>query len=259
MDAARQNQDRVGHPKIAPGMSTRATHNDFETAAAQSLSHDRIGTGTVQDQAVADRVFPAGLGKNVTHSAQVAFSLFAHVADKKYGCGQRYFGCAQRGCHRQQGRGSGSVIRNAGPVEAVALLTQVERSSSGKNRIDVSAERDVLLGRGWFGQFGMILMNAEHVAHFVGADIFEFERAKAFAEPFSARRLSKWRSRNARHFQLPGRKLGFLGAKPGESRADFWRPSETGDLLLHRGGDKWHFRAWTRGHNSTTPSYNVTL
>ena len=164
-----------------------------------------------------------------------------------------------RGRHRQQGCGSSSVIGNSRPVEAVVLLTQVERSSSGKHGIDVSAERRVLLGGRRLGQFRMIMMNSKNVAHFVGADIFEFELAKAFAEPFSARRLSKRWSRNARHFQLPGRKLGFLGTKPRESRADFWRTSETGDLLLDRGGDKRHFRAWTRGHNSTTPSYNVKL
>ena len=116
-----------------------------------------------------------------------------------------------------------------------------------------------MLGGGRLGQFGMIMMNTEHVAHFVGADIFEFERPKTFSEPFSASCLSKRWSRNARHFQLPSRKLGFLGAKPGESREDFWRPSKPSDLLLHRGRDKWHFRAWTRGHNSTTPSYNVKL
>ena len=105
----------------------------------------------------------------------------------------------------------------------------------------------------------MIMMNAEQLpassVHTSSSSSF----AKAFAEPFSASRLSKWWSRNARHFQLPGRKLGFLGAKPRESRADCWRTSKTSDLLLDRGGRKWHFRAWTRGHNSTTPSYNVKL
>ena len=82
MNAARQNKDGIGHAKVAPGMSPGSAHDDFKAAAAQSFSHDRVRTRAVQDQAISDRVFPAGMGKNVAHAAQIAFSLFAYVADE---------------------------------------------------------------------------------------------------------------------------------------------------------------------------------
>ena len=111
-----------------------------------------------------------GLRKNVAHAAQVAFSFFADIADEKYGGGEGHFGCVERGRDREQGCRPGSVIGNSGPIETVALLTQVERSSGGKNRIDVSAECRILPGCGRFNRLPGVV-NAENVAQICGQSV----------------------------------------------------------------------------------------
>src|SRR5271170_6723465 len=128
-------------------MSSGAANDDFKAAAAQGFGDNGVGTGSVEDEAVADRIFPSGLGKDVAHSAQVALAFLADITDKKQRRGERNFGGAQGGGNGQECRGSGSIVRNSGTVEAVALLTQVERGSGGENGIDVRTEHGVL--RGW--------------------------------------------------------------------------------------------------------------
>jgi len=104
---------------------------------------------------------------------------------------------------------------------------------------------------------GASTMHAEHVADAVSVDVFQFQGAKAFLEPFCAGCLSERRSGDARHLHLPTRELSFLGAQPGEGDAGFWQRSESRDLLLDRVGHWRHFRARTGGHRLVTSSYNV--
>jgi hypothetical protein len=79
-------------------------------------------------------------------------------------------------------------------------------------------------------------MHAEHIAYAVSVDVFQFQGAKALLEPFSAGCFSERRSGDARHLDLPVRKMSFLGAQPGESGAGFRQRSQARDLLLDRRG-----------------------
>ena len=64
-------------------MSSRAADNYLKAATAESLGHNRIRAGAIENEAVVDRIAQARCGKNVAHAAQVTFPLFAYVADKQ--------------------------------------------------------------------------------------------------------------------------------------------------------------------------------
>jgi hypothetical protein len=80
-------------------------------------------------------------------------------------------------------------------------------------------------------------MDAEHIPHLVDMDLVESECAETSLKPFAAGCFPEWRSRDARHFELPRRKLRFLGANPSECGAGCRTRSQARDLLLDRGGD----------------------
>src|SRR5579863_619167 len=102
-------------------------------------------------------------------------------------------------------------------------------------------------------------MNAKDVAHVVGADFFQSKDAEALLKPLTAGCFTKRGSWNARHFQLQGRELGFLGAKRRKRHAGFRQRSQTRDLLLDRGRYDRYVGARAGGHGWTTSSYNVAI
>src|ERR1700733_15911820 len=54
MNGVRQNQYRVRHSEVTPGVSAGTANDNFETAAAQSFRYDCVGASAIKNQAVAD-------------------------------------------------------------------------------------------------------------------------------------------------------------------------------------------------------------
>ena len=79
----REDDDRIGRAEIAPGVATRAAHDNLEAATAQRFGDDRVGAGSIQNQAAGDRIIPAWIGENVTHPTQIAFAFFADVSNEQ--------------------------------------------------------------------------------------------------------------------------------------------------------------------------------
>ena len=132
INGARQNHDGIGRAEIAPGVAARSAHNYLEPAAAQRFGDDGVGTGAIQDQAVSDGILPAWRGKNVPHAAQIAFALFANVANEQKRHLVTHAHRTQQRRDAKQGSDPGSVIGNTGAVQASSLLANVERRSRGK-------------------------------------------------------------------------------------------------------------------------------
>src|SRR5580658_7350761 len=174
---------------------------------------DTIVAGAVKHQAVGDGIFPAGRGKNVAHAAQVAFALFADIADEDKRKRVTDAHRPQHGGDAEHGGHAGAVVGNSRAVEAASLLADVQRRVRRKNRVDVRAEGDVAAS-----ETGM---RTEDVANVVDADIVERNFAKTFGEPLGAGRLAERRRGDAGHLHLPLGQLGLVRAKPVEGGAHF--------------------------------------
>lgn len=73
-------------------------------------------------------------------------------------------------------------------------------------------------------------MDPQDIAGIINMDIGEAKLAEAFGKPMRPFRFAERGSGNAGDFELPGSKLGFLGAKAGKERAYFGQGREPGDL-----------------------------
>ena len=82
MNGTRENNNRIGRAKVAPGVPARTARNHLKAAAAQSLCDYRVRSGTVDDDAVSDGITPARCLKNMAHAAQIAFAFFSHIANE---------------------------------------------------------------------------------------------------------------------------------------------------------------------------------
>jgi len=151
----------------------------------------------------------------VTHAAQIAFALLADVADKQKRQRVAELRSLQHGGNGENGGDAGTVVRNAGAIQAASLLANVERSAGGEHGIEVGAYGDVTVS--------VTGVCAENVAYFVGVRGVEAELLEFFCEPRSAGAFTEGRGGNARQLQLPLRELRFLSAKKGKRRANLRR------------------------------------
>ena len=78
--AANQRVDRIGHPEVRPTVAARASDQGFEPARCQRFRGHVIRAGTVKHHHRFQ--FSAVVIDNRAHAAQIAFALFADVADK---------------------------------------------------------------------------------------------------------------------------------------------------------------------------------
>jgi hypothetical protein len=78
------------------------------------------------------------------HAAEIAFALFAYVRGKEDGNGRCDIGVAKGRRNAEQTSESGSVVADAGSVDARAVtsLTRLARGSGREDGIKVSGEKD---------------------------------------------------------------------------------------------------------------------
>src|SRR5581483_8308692 len=251
VDRARENNDRVRRPEIAPGMPTRAAHDDFKSPAAERFGHDGVGTRAVEHKAVLNLVPPFGVGKNMPHAPQIPRALLAHVADKHDGKLMGQLHGTQRTCDREHGSHPRAVIGDPGTVEPGTLLADVERSAGRENRVYVSADGNETAAQATPG--------AEDISHIVNAHFFKFQFLESFAQPVRAGGFAEWRRGNAGHFELPVRELRFLRAQPREGGPHRGQRRQAKHVLLHQMSDFRHCGTVTDRHKVNAPYYNAML
>ena len=106
-------------------MPAWAAHDDFKAAAAEGLGHNGVRAGAVEHHTVGNRIFPSWRGKNMAHAAEVAFSLFAHVADENEWQRMPDPHRPQQ-CRNGQHRGhAGTVVGDPGTIQAASLLADI--------------------------------------------------------------------------------------------------------------------------------------
>ncbi len=220
-------------------MSARTAHDHFKAAAAQGFGHNRVRARAIENHAVGDRILPAWRGKNVPHPTQIAFALFAHIANKNKRQRVPHPHRTQQCGNREHRRHARAVIGNSRPIQSAALLANVQRRVRRKHSIDVRAQRHIALSESG--------MQTEHVAHIIDANIIEGDFAKALGQPCPACRLAKRRRRNPRHLHLPLRQLRLLRTQPVERRPHLRQRSHTRHVLLHRRRNVRHIRARRNG------------
>ena len=127
----------------------------------------------------------------MAHAAQVAFTLFADVANKDERQSMPEPNGPQNCSNSQHSRYARTVIGNARTVEAASLLSDVEWRAGGKDRVNVRTERNVTPA-----ETGM---NSEHVAHVVAVNVIKTYFLEALGQPRSSRCFTEWRCWDVRH------------------------------------------------------------
>ena len=227
LNCARQNHNRIRRAEVAPGVSARPSHDNFEATAAQRFRDNSVRAGAVEHEIVADSFLPARDRKNVAHTPQVALTFFPHVPDEQKWLCMANARCSQHASDGQQRGDSRTIIGNSGTVKPRSLLANIQRRSRRKDSINMRADRNIVLSSSW--------TNAEDIAHVVAVNILKPKVNKSLCQPIPARPFPKWWRRNACHLQLPRRELRFLQAKPGKRVANFGQSCKPGDLLLQCG------------------------
>ena len=100
-------------------MSAGAGSDSCEKApAAERLGHGDLVACPVQHDVGSDAVAPRRALIQIAHAAQVAFALFAYVADEEHRAGQRDR-CVDQSCgNGEQAGDAGSVVACAGRYQS---------------------------------------------------------------------------------------------------------------------------------------------
>ena len=161
----------LGAPKslheCPPGPRTMTSKRRLPKASATIVSAPAPSSTSVW----AIEFFPARRGKDVPHPSEIAFSLFANIANEHERQGMADAHRSQQRGDRQHRHNSSSVVGDAWPVNAASLLANVEWSIGRKHRIDVRGERNIAPPKP--------RMRAEDIADIVDANIVQPDLAKA--------------------------------------------------------------------------------
>src|SRR5262249_40925345 len=173
-----EHDDRIGHAKVAPGMSTRPANNHFETAASQRFGNNSVGACTVENQTCLNRVLPSRGRKNVAHASKVTFAFLADIADKKQSQGVANTDVLQSRRNRKHGGNAGSIVGDAGAVQPASLLADVQRRACGEDCVQMSTQTDVARA--------MTGMRSKDVADLVLMNLLEPRFVELTHEPLAA-------------------------------------------------------------------------
>ena len=116
-----QRGDGVGRACIGKAVAAGADDGDLVAAAAQGLGDGRVRAGAIQNDVGGDAAGQRTLAVKMAHAAQIAFALFAHIAQKDERRGQFNPGLDQRVGDGQHAGNPGAVVAGARSFQAVAV------------------------------------------------------------------------------------------------------------------------------------------
>src|SRR5512146_420724 len=161
-------------------MSAGTVNGNLKALAAESLSDDAVGSGAVEHERVLDRMRPLGITEQMAHTAHVAFTFFADVADEQ----ERHLGLdaglLKSARDGKQSGDSGAVVGDAGAEETVAILADFNGRTRWEDCVNVSRDRQCV------GLRVGSRTEAEYVADVVGMNISEAELDELLFEPVGA-------------------------------------------------------------------------
>src|SRR3954464_1080316 len=152
-------------------------HRDLEAFAAERLIHDGVVSVPVDNHGVSHSFSPFLLvlcGENVAHAAQVAFALFAYIADEDDVVLVFDVAIHQSRRNGEQRRDSTAVIRDTRPVQlAIFIFANVDGGAGRKYGIDVCSNGDDFL------LVPAAMMRSKNAAQLVGMDVFQAKLAES--------------------------------------------------------------------------------
>src|SRR5262249_50055978 len=162
-----------------------------------------ISSRSINDKQGADGIAPIRIGKNTTHTAQVALTLFTHIANEYNISCWPQASLFERRADCKHRHDAGGVVADSRPVELIAFLSRSEQRARWKNCIQVRAYSDH-----W--RLPIVIKEPEDVAQFVRLNLTKSEFVKAVAQPFAPCSFAEWWRGNLRQFHLPAAEFHLL-------------------------------------------------
>ena len=169
-------------------MSPGSPECDLEPLASHAADRDVVTPSEwIERNEHFDFVFVRSLLKQVLHPAQISGAFFANVSDEENVAGCLNFGGVHRANHLEQHCQGARIIADTGSVELRSFTADLDVCAFGKNRVEVSSNRD-----GGAGSAALACSN--HITFGVDLDIRQPALPQHFHERFGAPRfLERWR------------------------------------------------------------------
>ncbi len=207
-------------------MPARPGDRNPKAAASQGLRYCSVGAGAIQHdmRSHASREWTVLI--KVPHAAQIAFTLFTHVA-QHHQCGRQFYPCAQQGMNNgQHAHHTGRVIARARCFQSVAGKDWIERRIGGKHRIKMRRKqnhRPGILRRQFRGR-----EHSQHIARGIGFYGADAGFSESRGQPSRALLLAVRGRGNAHQIDLPIHEGFGICVQPGECRVNRPLRSQSG-------------------------------
>jgi hypothetical protein len=198
----------------------RAADPHLESPAAHGLRHRRVDTGAIQHDVRGDAPRPVALPIKLAHAAQVAFALFAHIAQEDQRRRQFHRGLHQRMRDSQHPHYACRIVacaRSLQPSGSVAIRQhRIQRRSRRKNRVEVSRQHH--------HRPGALFRNVrsrqrgKDVARRIRMHARQSRLGKTRRQPLRSRLLAEGRRGNSDQLHLPVHQFSRVLAQPRKGR-----------------------------------------
>ena len=196
-----QRGDRVRCPCVGKAVPARPGHGHTIAPAAQRLRHGRLRARAIEHNVRGHASGERAVLVKMPHAAQIAFALFAHIAQHDKRRRQFHLGVDERMNHGQHSHDTRRVVARARSLQALVHDRGMERSAGRKDGIEMRRKQDrragALRGQIRCGQ------NCQHVAGGVGLHAIQACFEESRREPLRTLLLAvQWRG-NAHQIDLP--------------------------------------------------------
>ena len=124
IDAERDGQcgDGIGRAGIGEAVAAGTVDGDLEAQAAESLSDGGVCTRAIEHDVGGDASGECGLFVEVAYAAQIAFTLFAYVAENDNWNGELDLGMDDGLRESEQADDAGGIVACSGSDEAIGAV-----------------------------------------------------------------------------------------------------------------------------------------
>jgi len=143
-EGSAEDEDGVGGAGVGPGVATGAGDGDAEAEAAESSGDDGGGPAAFEGDGGGDAAVVGAALEEVAHASEVAFAFFAYIGGEEDGDRRGNVRVAECGGDSQEGGEAGSVVADAGSIDACGVFEfdGIAVGSSGEDGVEMCRDED---------------------------------------------------------------------------------------------------------------------